>query len=104
MKRKVVGRYDVCIIGGAGHVGLPLGVRFALAGFTTALFDINKASVALINKGKFPFKEQGGDAALRQALRKKKLTALVGPPSVISKSNIIVLVIGTPVERPCCAA
>ena len=99
MKRKVVGRYDVCIIGGAGHVGLPLGVRFALAGFTTALFDINKASVALINKGKFPFKEQGGDAALRQALRKKKLTALVGPPSVISKSNIIVLVIGTPVDE-----
>lgn len=91
--------YDVCIIGGAGHVGLPLGVTSALAGFRTVLFDVNKKSVALINKGTFPFKEEGGDAALARALKSKKLTAVTAPTSVISKSRIVILVIGTPVDE-----
>lgn len=99
MKKESSRAFDVCIIGGAGHVGLPLGVSFALAGLRTVLFDTNAKSIACIKKGKFPFREKNGDVSLRRALKKKLLTAVTGPASVISKSNIIVLVIGTPVDE-----
>lgn len=99
MKKEPKRVFDVCIIGGAGHVGLPLGVSFALAGLRTVLLDINTKSVACIKKGKFPFKEKDGDKSLRRALKSKLLTAVTGPASVISKSDIVVLVIGTPVDE-----
>ena len=99
MKKESKRTFDVCVIGGAGHIGLPLGVSFALAGLRTVLFDINKKSIASIRKGKFPFKEKKGNSSLRRALKSKLLTTTTGPASVISKSNIVVLVIGTPVDE-----
>ena len=33
--------YDVCIVGGLGHVGLPLGILFASKGLKVSLYDIN---------------------------------------------------------------
>jgi len=97
--KKAAQRYDVCIIGGAGHVGLPLGVTMALGGLEVVLLDTNTKAVATIKKGVFPFKEEGGDAALRKALKKKTLTVTSGPASVIRKSDTVVLVIGTPVDE-----
>jgi len=35
---------DVVIIGGCGHVGLPLGVAFAARGLAVTLYDINAAA------------------------------------------------------------
>jgi len=99
MKKRPSKSFDICVIGGAGHVGLPLGVSFALAGLNTVLFDVNKASVACVKKGKFPFKEEMGDVSLRKAIKKGTLTAVTGPASVISKSGIVVLIIGTPVDE-----
>lgn len=99
MKKEPQRIFDICIIGGAGHVGLPLGVSFALAGLRTVLLDINTKSVASIKKGKFPFKEKSGDASLRRALKSKMLTAITGPASVISKSDVVILVVGTPVDE-----
>ena len=31
--RNIAKKYDICIVGGAGHVGLPLGIVFADRGF-----------------------------------------------------------------------
>src|SRR5215510_6085622 len=89
----------VCIVGGAGRVGLPLGVTFALVGVRTTLLDVNKAAIADIQAGRFPFKEEGGDAALPAALKSGNLRAVGGPASVIGESDIVVLVTGTPVDE-----
>jgi UDP-N-acetyl-D-mannosaminuronic acid dehydrogenase len=89
----------VCIIGGAGRVGLPLGVTFALVGVRTTLLDVNKAAIADIQAGRFPFKEEGGDAALPAALKSGNLRAVSGPASVIGESDIVVVVTGTPVDE-----
>ncbi len=89
---------DVCIIGGAGHVGLPLGVTIALSGLRVTLVDVNKKALSLIAKGRFPFKEEGGEAALRKVLR-KKLLSVDTKPSAISKARIVILVVGTPVDK-----
>lgn len=51
--------YDVCVVGGCGHVGLPLGMSFAKAGKKVVLYDINSKNVDNVNKGKMPFKEDG---------------------------------------------
>lgn len=34
--------YDVCIIGGLGHAGLPLGISLAEAGKKVVLYDIDQ--------------------------------------------------------------
>ncbi|HEY4523504.1 MAG TPA: nucleotide sugar dehydrogenase [Candidatus Paceibacterota bacterium] len=91
-------KFDLCIIGGAGHVGLPLGVAFANRGVRTSLFDVNKEWLSLIRAGKFPFREEKGTQELRRAL--KRGTLLVSEtPDVISKSANVLLVIGTPVDE-----
>ncbi len=91
-------KYELCIIGGAGHVGLPLGVVFANAGVKTVLLDINKTALEKIMSGKFPFTEQEGDETLRSALEKKTLSTSEAP-EVIRDSKYVVIVIGTPVDE-----
>ena len=40
---------DVVVIGGCGHVGLPLAIAFASRGARVGIFDISEASVELVN-------------------------------------------------------
>src|SRR6516225_1636856 len=40
---------SVAIIGGCGHIGLPLGVKLALAGASTRLIDVNQLAVDQVN-------------------------------------------------------
>jgi UDP-glucose/GDP-mannose dehydrogenase family, NAD binding domain len=56
---------DVCIIGGGGHVGLPLAITFAGSGLRTLIYDINATTVELIRRGVMPFSERGADEILR---------------------------------------
>ena len=37
-------KYDICIVGGLGHVGLALGIVFASKGMKVCLNDINEDS------------------------------------------------------------
>jgi len=91
-------KYELCIIGGAGHVGLPLGVAFATSGVKTALFDINRDALKKIKSGKFPFKEHGGDEALQSAFKTNTLFPRESPEA-ISESEHVVIVIGTPIDE-----
>ena len=45
----------IAIVGGCGHVGLPLGVKFALAGARTILIDVDERAVRNAQSGHFPF-------------------------------------------------
>jgi UDP-N-acetyl-D-mannosaminuronic acid dehydrogenase len=90
-------KYDVCIVGGCGHVGLPLGMAFADKGKNVVLYDINEPVIDKVNKGIVPFKENGAEAVLGRVTKSKKLVA-TNKPSVIGESEVVVLVIGTPVD------
>lgn len=46
---------DVCIVGGAGHVGLPMALSFANAGSRVQIYDINRKTLDIIASGKMPF-------------------------------------------------
>jgi len=91
-------KYDLCIVGGAGHVGLPFGVTAANAGLKTVLFDINESWLKQIESGTFPFKEEQGDEELKKALKKKTLFTSTRADS-LSESKMILMVIGTPVDE-----
>ena len=87
----VLNKTHVAIIGGCGHVGLPLGVKFALAGAKTSLVDLNQKAVERVNSGKFPFLEHGGDAQLQKALDLGlRATTEV---SACAEANVVVFVI-----------
>ena len=49
----------ISIIGGAGHVGLPLGLAFASKNFKIHLIDKNKKALKSIKQNKMPFLEIG---------------------------------------------
>ena len=87
----------VVIVGGGGHVGIPLGLAFASRGVDVTLLDRNENSVNLINSGRLPFKENGGEELLARHLG-KNLRAGMDPTSV-STGDVVVFVVGTPVDE-----
>jgi UDP-N-acetyl-D-mannosaminuronic acid dehydrogenase len=87
---------DVCIVGGCGHVGLPLSIALALRGKRVAIVDTDEDAVAKVRSGVMPFVEEGGPQALRQALDSGNL--FVDEPEAIARSAAVVLVVGTPID------
>jgi UDP-N-acetyl-D-mannosaminuronic acid dehydrogenase len=54
----------VSVIGGCGHVGLPLGITLAKFDFDTTLIDIDTQKVQLVASCKMPFLEKNGEEEL----------------------------------------
>jgi UDP-N-acetyl-D-mannosaminuronic acid dehydrogenase len=90
--------HDVVVVGGCGHVGLPLGLAFAETGLDVVLYDTNTAVVDVVNAGMMPFAEVGAPDALTRVLAAGRLRASTDA-AVIDKSEHIVIVVGTPVDR-----
>jgi UDP-N-acetyl-D-mannosaminuronic acid dehydrogenase len=88
----------VAIVGGCGHVGLPLGLAFADAGLDVVLFDIDEAAIDVIRGGRMPFLEHGADEVLGRVLASGHLT-LSADPSSVATADVVVVVIGTPVDE-----
>jgi UDP-N-acetyl-D-mannosaminuronic acid dehydrogenase len=61
--------YDICVVGGAGHVGLPLALAFAAKGQRVLIYDLNAGVMERIKRGEMPFVEYGAEPLLAQALR-----------------------------------
>jgi UDP-N-acetyl-D-mannosaminuronic acid dehydrogenase len=85
-------KYDICVIGGAGRVGLPLSILLALSGFETLIYDINVKSVNIIREGKFPFKEENGEVELKKAIQSEKMFFTEDPGCLLECDNIIIAV------------
>lgn len=90
--------HDVVVVGGAGHVGLPLAIAFADRGLTVRVYDVSERAVALVNDGVVPFIEPGAEPMLRRALDEGRIAATTDPAVVGAAENVVV-VIGTPVDE-----
>ena len=86
------------VVGGGGHVGLPLSIVLANSGIETYAFDISEEAVSTINSGRMPFVEDDAEVNLVNALEKGKLWATTNPECV-SNSDYVIVVIGTPVDE-----
>ena len=89
--------YDVVVVGGAGHVGLPLAIALADRGAKVQIYDVSNAAVELVNAGVMPFLEPGAEPLLRQALNAGMLGATTDA-AIVGRARAIVVVIGTPVD------
>lgn len=89
---------DVVVIGGGGHVGLPLAIALADRGSKVVVYDVSQKAVATINSGTVPFSEPGAEPVLRKAIADGRFTASTDASVVATARNVIV-VIGTPVDE-----
>jgi UDP-N-acetyl-D-mannosaminuronic acid dehydrogenase len=87
----------VCIVGGCGHVGLPLGLVLAAADCDVVALDTDAESVATVNSGFMPFHEEGADEALVSVRAAGRFTATTNPRA-IADVDVVIVVIGTPVD------
>ena len=90
--------YDVCVVGGAGHVGAPLAILLAETGLRVLIQDVNERTMAQLESGEMPFLEEGGEEALKRVLAAKMLGFSASPES-IKDVPYIVITIGTPVDE-----
>lgn len=86
------------MLGGGGHVGLPLALSFADAGATVGIYDINQQTMNRIAAGEMPFMEHGADEVLARVLASGRLS-FSASPRMLERTNEVVVVIGTPVDE-----
>ena len=89
---------DVVVIGGCGHVGLPLAIAFADRGATVGIYDVSQAAVDTVNDGRMPFAEAGADEVLRRVRGLGRLEASADA-AIVATAQHVVVVIGTPVDE-----
>lgn len=89
---------DLTVVGGAGHVGIPLVLAFAEAGLTVNVNDLNRETLDILASGKLPFIEYGAELLLTKALSDKRLI-FSDKPSDISTTGPVIVTIGTPVDE-----
>ena len=88
---------DICIVGGAGHVGLPLGLAFADKGQRVLLYDLNSAMLETIGEGNLPFIEYDAEPILKRVLNKTLF--LTSNIMDVASARFIVVAVGTPVDE-----
>ena len=90
-------RYDVCVVGGCGHVGLPLALSFAREGLSVSVYDIDEEAIATVRSGRMPFLEAGAGAILRDVIGRSLEVA--NDPGMVAESRHVIVIIGTPVDE-----
>ena len=90
-------QYDICVVGGCGHVGLPLAITFAQRGLNVSIYDINERAVETVRSGRMPFLESGAEPMLKRVIG--QTLAVANDPHLASQSRHVVVVIGTPVDE-----
>jgi len=86
------------VVGGAGHIGLPLSLVFANSGIDVICYDNNEKIINECKKGKIHFKEKNGERELKKAIKNKKIyfTSHLGK---INLNSDFIITIGTPVDE-----
>src|SRR5574337_276764 len=87
----------IVVVGGCGHVGLPLGLVLASRGARVTLLDIDASKVDSVNHGQMPFREEGAADLLKQVVG-TRLDATLDDTSV-GMVDTVITVVGTPVDK-----
>jgi UDP-N-acetyl-D-mannosaminuronic acid dehydrogenase len=88
----------LAIVGGCGHVGLPLALAFARKGCQVDLLDTSAERVAQVNAGRMPFQEDDADALLAR-FTQSGLVKATTDAAVLEDAAAIIVTIGTPVDE-----
>jgi UDP-N-acetyl-D-mannosaminuronic acid dehydrogenase len=88
---------DVVIVGGCGHVGLPLGIMLARTGLHVGLLDVDEEKKAMVRSGCMPFLEHGADELLTETIG--STLHVLDDASAIAGAEFVVITIGTPIDE-----
>jgi len=88
----------VVVVGGCGHVGLPLAIALADQGFYVEALDIDEFKNKEVNEGRMPFLEEGAGDKLQSVLKSGHLNA-TSSMDCIESAEFIIAIIGTPVDE-----
>ncbi len=91
-------RSDICVVGGAGHVGLPLAMLFAQAGRRVTVVDTDRERLRQVRSGLLPFREEGGEQLLEEVLATGRLRCTTDPAAVAG-SEVVLVAIGAPAGK-----
>ena len=89
---------DMCIVGGGGHVGLPLAILFASRGLHVLIYDLNEKTLQTISQGTMPFMDEGAQPMLKEVLLEGRLS-FTSNVADLTGIKTIVITIGTPVDE-----
>lgn len=89
---------DICIVGGAGHIGLPLALVLADRGLRVRIQDLNRSAISQIQAGCLPFQEEGVQQLLDDAMD-NDLLSFTTESNGIADVSVVVVTIGTPVDE-----
>lgn len=91
-------KYDVVVVGGAGHIGIPLSLVMADRGLRTLILDINQAAMDELQAGRMPYYEEGGEPMLAKALEDGML-GFTSDYAGVAGVPAIIVTIGTPIDE-----
>ena len=81
------------------YVGLPTAIFFAEKGFNIIGMSIEEDKIAMINQGISPIGELNLDFRLLKVIKQGKLKATVDLKEATLKSDIIIMIVPTPVTE-----
>ena len=88
---------DLTVVGGAGHVGIPLVLSFAAKGLKVNVNDLNLDSLPALGLAAF-LSLSTAPRMLANALRDNRLI-FTNTPGEISNSGPVIVTIGTPIDE-----
>jgi len=88
----------IAVVGGGGHIGLPLALFLCDFGHDVTIVDTNAQGLENIAAGRMPFHEHGADELLPKCLTSGRfhLTTQLPP---LREQDVIIVTIGTPVDE-----
>jgi len=84
---------------GTGYVGLVTGVCFSSVGHQVICLDVDNKKINNLKKGISPISEPGLNNMIRKSLNTKSISFSSNIKSSISKSDIIFIAVGTPMNK-----
>ena len=89
---------DLVVVGGCGHVGLPLAMSFADVGCRVGIYDTDEDKINHVRRGQMPFKERGADELLVKTMASGRME-LSNRPEILERTSVVIMVIGTPIDE-----
>ncbi len=90
---------DVVVLGGGGHVGLPLSLAFADAGLRVGIYDINEPTLERIARRRDAVHGERRRRAARRGPARPAASSSSTDASMIERTDAVIVVIGTPVDE-----
>lgn len=87
----------IAVVGGAGHVGLPLSLLLADRGFRVTAVDADAGKVAQVAAGEMPFAEDGAQPLLTRWLGQRFWVTTEA--ARVADAELVIVTVGTPLDE-----